>query len=121
MKPHVASFANAIILITFSTWAYFTSETPSTTALIPAGIGLVLLLLNSGVKKEAKIPAHIAVVLTLVALIGLYKPLTGALGREDNIAIIRVVIMMLSTAFALVTFIRSFIEVRKQRKLEENQ
>lgn len=121
MKPHVASLWNAIILIAFSAWAYFTSETPSATALIPAGIGVLLLILNPGVKKEAKIPAHIAVLLTLVALIGLYKPLTGAIGRNSTIGIVRVSIMMLSTALALVTFIRSFIEVRKQRKLEENQ
>lgn len=121
MKPYIASRINAIILIIFASWAYFSSETPSFTALIPLFIGVVLLLLNSGVKKEAKIPAHIAVLLTLIACIGLIKPLFGAIERNSFIAIVRVCIMLLSSVFAMVTFIRSFIEVRRQRNLNKHK
>ena len=120
MKPYIASLINAILLISLGLWAYFSSESPSNTALIPVIIGAILLVMVPGVKKEAKIPAHIAVLLTLVILIGLIMPLMGAVKRGDNIGIARVAIMLLSTAIALITFIRSFIEVRKKRKLEGN-
>lgn len=121
MKPYIASRINAIILIIFASWAYFSSETPSFTALIPLFIGVVLLLLNSGVKKEAKIPAHIAVLLTLIACIGLIKPLFGTIEKDSLIGIVRVCIMLLSSVFAMVTFIRSFIEVRRQRNLNKHK
>ena len=71
MKAHTASLINALILIALSLWGYFSSETPSMTALIPTAIGVVLLALNNGVKKENKVIAHIAVLLTLLSLIGL--------------------------------------------------
>ena len=120
MKPYIASFINALILIPFGLWAYFTSENPSMTALIPVIIGGILLVMVPGVKKEAKIPAHVAVLLTLIVLLGLIMPLMGALDRGSTVGIIRVAVMIFSTALALVTFIRSFIEVRKKRKLEGN-
>ncbi len=116
MKAHTASFFNAILLIIFSTWGYFSSETPSLTALIPAFIGVLLVLCNNGVKNENKLIAHIAVVLTLLMLIGLIKPLTGAIGRNDFLAVARVIIMLVSTVIALVFFVKSFIDARKNRK-----
>ncbi|MEM8507663.1 MAG: hypothetical protein AAF717_07530 [Bacteroidota bacterium] len=118
MKAHTVSFFNAVILIIFSAWGYFSSDTPSFTALIPAIIGLLLVLCNKGVKNENKVIAHIAVVLTLLVLIGLIKPLTGAIGRNDLLAVVRVVIMLVSTGVALVFFIKSFIDARKARQNE---
>lgn len=115
MKAHTASLINAVILIGFGLWAYFGSETPSGTALIPVGFGVVLLSLYKGVEKENKIVAHIAVLLTLLILVGLVKPLTASIGREDGLAITRVVVMMISTVVALFFFIKSFIDVRKAR------
>jgi len=116
MKAHQASLINAILLIGLSLWGYFSSETPSITALIPTVIGAALLAMNPGVKKENKVMAHIAVVLTFVILIGLIKPLTGAVGRDDNLAVIRVGIMLLSTIVALSAFMKSFIDNRKKRQ-----
>lgn len=116
MKAHTASLINAIILIAFSAWGYFSSDTPSITALIPAIIGVLLLICNPGVRKENKVIAHIAVVLTLLVLIGLIKPLTGAMGRGDSAAIFRVVTMILSTLLAMVYFVKSFIDARKNRQ-----
>jgi len=120
MKAYIASLLNAIVLIGLSLWGYFFSESPSITALIPAFIGIVLLLCNNGVKKENKVIAHIAVLLTLIVLIGLIKPLTGALERNDSIAIIRVVTMMVTTIIAIVFFVKSFIDARKNREINEN-
>ena len=115
MKPYLDSLINAVLLIILGLWAYFSSATPSFTALIPVFAGVILLLLNSGIKKENKTIAHIAVVITLLVLIGLIKPLTGALGRDDSMAVTRVIVMILSTLVALISFIKSFVDARKNR------
>ena len=118
MKPYIVSLLNAIVLISIGTWGYIGSESPSVTALIPVAIGVVLLLLNPWLKKENKIIAHIVVLLTFVILIGLFKPLMGAVDRDSTISIVRVSVMMLFTVLALITFIRNFINVRKLREIE---
>jgi hypothetical protein len=120
MKPFIANLINSIILIVLSSWGYFSSETPSITALIPTFIGIILLVCTPGLIKENKVIAHIAVLLTFVILLGLIKPLLGALGRADIAAVIRVSIMIFTTLIAMITFIRNFIEVRKKRQLEAN-
>jgi hypothetical protein len=117
MKAHVASLINSVCLIGLGLWGYLGSETPSKTALIPVVIGAVLLSLYKGVKKENKIAAHIAVLLTLLILGGLVKPLTAAFGREDGMAIMRVSVMLISTVVSLIFFIKSFIDVRRARKV----
>lgn len=115
MKAHTASLINAVILIGFGLWAYLGSDTPSKTALIPVGFGVVILCLYKGIEKEDRIVAHAAVLLTLVILAGLVKPLTAALGRGDGLAIARVAVMILSTITALFFFIKSFVDVRRAR------
>lgn len=115
MKAHTASLINAILLIVLSGWGYLDSETPSITALIPAFVGVALLLCNKGVKNENKAIAHIAVLLTLIILFGLYKPLTGVLDRGNTMGVVRVVLMLVSTVVAMVYFVKSFIAARKNR------
>ncbi|MCH2194537.1 hypothetical protein [Kordia sp.] len=119
MKAHVASLLNAIVLIGLGSWGYFGSDNPSMTALIPVIIGAILIVLNGGVKKENKIIAHIAVVLTLAILIGLIKPFMGRMDAADYVGVARVSIMILFTMIAMIAFVRSFIDARKQRELEE--
>ncbi|CAI8426102.1 MAG: Uncharacterised protein [Flavobacterium sp. SCGC AAA160-P02] len=116
MRAHSANLLNSISLIVMPLWGYLTSENPSVTALIPAIVGVILLLCYTGVKKENKIIAHVAVLLTLIILFALIKPLSGAIDRADNLAIVRVLIMILTTIFALVKFVQSFIEARKNRE-----
>ncbi|MEM6633645.1 MAG: hypothetical protein AAF694_28490 [Bacteroidota bacterium] len=116
MNAHTASLINSILLITMGGWGYLSSESPSPTALIPVGVGVILLLCNRGVKNENKVIAHVAVLLTLLILFGLIMPLNGAIGRSDTLAIIRVVLMILSTIVALIYFVRSFIDARKKRE-----
>ena len=65
MKAHTASRINAIILIVIGAWGYV--ESGSLTSNIPVFIGLVLLLLNKGIKNQNKLIAHIAVILTLLS------------------------------------------------------
>lgn len=116
MKAHLASLINALLLVILGLTGYFMSENPSPTAFIPVALGAVLLALNGGVKKENKMIAHIAVLVTLITLGGLFMPLKGAFGRDDMGAIIRVSIMILSTLYAMITFIQSFIAARKARE-----
>ena len=115
MKANTISLINAILLISLSIWGYLSSETPSITALIPTVFGILLMLLNKGVKNENKVAAHLAVLLTLLVILGLIKPLLGSVERKDYPAIIRVNIMLLSSILAMVYFIKSFIETRKKR------
>ena len=106
-----SSLINSVLLIFLGVWGYFSSG--SSTALIPVVFGLILLILYPGVKKEAKIPAHIAVILTLIVTIALFKPLSASIAREDVGAIIRSLVMLISSVVALIDFIKGFIAARK--------
>ena len=115
MKAHLVSLIHAVALIGLGGYGYLSSETPSVTALIPVVFGVLLLAMNNGVKKENKMIAHIAVLLTLLIVIGLIKPLTGAMGRGDSGAVARVATMLVLGVLAMVSFVRSFIAARKAR------
>ncbi|MAZ58730.1 MAG: hypothetical protein CMP56_04945 [Flavobacteriales bacterium] len=118
MKPHKANLINSLILIILGFWGAFPfimHQTGSATSLIPIIFGILLILLNPGLKKECKIRSHIVVLLTIVILISLFMPLKGAIERTDTTAIIRIIIMMVSSLFATFTFIKSFIAARKQK------
>ncbi len=116
MKVNTVSLINAITLLCLGLWGYIDSESKPVTALIPVLIGFILLLVNKGVKNQNKVIAHIAVLLTLLILIGLIKPLLGTIERENTYGIIRVSIMIISTLWAMVAFIKSFISARKEKK-----
>jgi len=113
MKPYLINFLNAIILISLGSWAYFTSVHPSITALIPVFTGIILIAITPGFKKGNSVAAHIAVGLTLLILIGLIKPLTGAINRSDDLGIARVSVMIISSLFTMIFFVISFIDARK--------
>ena len=114
MKPYQISAINAISLISLGGYGYLQSETPSPTALIPVIIGVLLLLMNGGIKSENKVVAHIAVSLTLLILFGLTMPMLGAIDRGDNFAIMRCGIMIGTTVATMASFILSFINARKK-------
>jgi hypothetical protein len=116
MKPYSISLVNAIVLILMGTWGYIDSDIHSKTALIPVISGLVLLILTPWFKNGNRVVAHIAVILTLVILIALYKPLTGSIGRHNSFATFRVSIMIISSLLAMVVFIKSFIDARIKPK-----
>ena len=91
----------------------------SITALIPVVFGVILLILYPGVKKEAMVPAHLAVLLTLNCYDCFLKPLSAAWARSDGPAIFRTALMFTSSVLALICFIKSFRDVRRARKLKE--
>lgn len=115
MNPANISLLNAVVLIGVGLAGYFTSETPSNTAFIPVVIGALILACNPGVRKNNKAIAHVAVLLTLLILLGLAMPLKGAIGRGDTAAMGRVSIMLITTLFAMIVFIRSFVQARKAK------
>ena len=115
MKANIVSLINSIVLISMGLWGYFESDSRPITALIPVIAGVILLLINSGVKKENKIASHVAVLLTLLIIIGLVKPFLGALDRENIAGIIRVSAMILTSFWAIITFVQSFISARKSK------
>ena len=116
MNATKANLLNSIVLIAVGGWGYFDGDGKSITALIPVIFGVVLLLCYSGIKKQKKVIAHIAVLVTFICLIGLFMPLNGAIERGNDIAVGRVSAMIVSSLTALIFFIKSFIENRKTSK-----
>jgi uncharacterized membrane protein (UPF0136 family) len=111
MNAHNASLINAILLITMGGWGYFESGSP--TSLIPVVIGVLLVLLNKGIKTENKVVAHIAVLVTLLGF-ALVMPLMRAMEDGRTEAILRILIMLSSTVYAMIFFVKSFIDARKK-------
>ena len=122
MKTHQANFINSLALVLMPIWAYFTFEsTPgkdslSLTAFIPLFFGFILLLCQNGIKKENKMIAHIAVLVTFIAFIGLFMPLKSAISDGRVLSIIRVVVMLLTGFIAMFSFVKSFIQARQKSK-----
>ncbi|CAI8281408.1 MAG: Uncharacterised protein [Owenweeksia sp. TMED14] len=121
MKANSVSLINAFTLIIVGSWGYIDSDSKAITALIPVIIGVILLAFNNGVKKENKMASHIAVLLTFMILLGLIKPLLGTLERSNLLATARVILMMVSTIWAMVIFIQSFIVARKAREVSSSK
>ena len=117
MKSHKVNLINSLVLIILGFWGaypYILTQTGSLTSIIPIIFGILLLLLNPGLKKECKIRSHIVVLLTGLILISLFMPLKGSIERSETTAIIRITIMMISSFIATLTFIKSFIDARKK-------
>ncbi len=116
MNAHIANLINAAAMILLGIWGYKSSANPSITALIPVMFGVILTVMSQGVKNENKAQAHVAVIVTLIAFLALFMPLMGSIKREDNAAVMRIGIMLLTNLVALVFFIRSFIAAKKARE-----
>ena len=111
MNAHTASLINGIILVAIGLWGYLESSSP--TSLIPVGIGVLIIVLNKWVRDNNKVIAHIAVLVTLLSFANI-MPLSGAIedGRSD--AVLRIIIMLSSSIYAMIFFVRSFIQARKK-------
>ena len=116
MKPFLYTVLNASILIILGIWGYLGSVSPSPTALIPVFSGILLLVLAKWMKDGNKVIAHIVVGLTFLLLLAFIKPLTGSISRGNEIAVIRIIIMMLACLIAMVAYMKSFIDARMKSK-----
>ena len=118
MNPYKSNLLNSITLIILGLWGsmnFICGSASSWTSLIPVFFGIILLILGRGIKADNKAIAHIAVLLTILIFLALFMPLKGALERGDNIAMGRLVVMLLTSIAALYSFIKSFINARKQK------
>ena len=114
MDSFKANVINSLSLMFIGLWGYF--EVVSPTALIPLIFGVILLLCTNGLKKQNKLIAHIAVLLTLVILIALIVVRLPKSLDSGGIGLLRVVIMILTSIFSMVYFVKSFIANRKINK-----
>ncbi len=120
MKTYQANLLNSITLITMCLWAYLAYDSvdgkeQNPTALIPLFLGVILLFCHNGLKKENKFIAHLAVIITLIAMVGVFlKPFLAAIDAGRDIGIFRTSLMLLTSLLAMITFIRSFIAARKK-------
>ncbi len=119
MKPFQANALNAVVLIIIGLWGYLGSSDPSPTALIPVGFGVIFALVTPLFRKDNRIVAHIVVLLTFLLIIALFMPLRGAINRGDTLGIVRVALMLATSIFAMVIYIKSFIDARKTRAAKE--
>lgn len=114
MKASFYNILNSIVLISLGLWGYIDyTDVQSPTALIPVGFGVILLLCTIGLKKENKIIAHVAVLLTLfilVALVGMRLPKSLDSG---GVGLFRVIAMIATSVLSMVAFVLSFIKARR--------
>ena len=114
MNSTKANLINSVCLIVIGLWGYL--EVNSPTALIPVGFGAALILCSSGVRKENKVVAHIAVLLTLLILIALVGMRLPKSINQGGLGLLRVLLMVGTSTFSMVYFVKSFIANRKARK-----
>ena len=119
MKAATANLLNAIVLIAAGLYGYFgisaSDGTHSLTALIPAAFGILFLAMQKGVANHNKIISHVVVVLTLLLLVMCIMRFVKVQDWVDKKYIF--LACVISNAVALIAFIGSFIEVRKNRKI----
>lgn len=112
----------AILLIAMGVGGYFGSGMASATALIPAFIGLPILLCGivaNAKPARSKLTMHIAVFLAIVALAGgargirgFIEVLSGGEVERPQAAIAQGVLVILSAIYVILA-VRSFVAARK--------
>jgi hypothetical protein len=111
MKPHFINLLNALVLIILGGWGYMEKDAP--TALIPVFIGGILWLQTDKMKAGDKTAAHIAVGLTVLAVLGLFMPLRHEANMGDTMGVLRSATMLVSSMFAVFAFVKSFMDARR--------
>ena len=113
MNSYKANLINSSTLIIIGLWGYF--ESSSVTALIPVVFGVILFLCSKGVKSQNKLIAHIAVLLTLIILLSLGGMRLPKSIESGGLGLLRVLSMIATSTLAMIFFVKSFIDARKNR------
>ena len=113
MNSYKANLINSSTLIIIGLWGYF--ESSSVTALIPVVFGVILFLCSKGVKSQNKLIAHIAVLLTLIILLSLVGMRLPKSIESGGLGLLRVFSMIVTSTLAIIFFVKSFIDARKNR------
>tara|TARA_B100000963_G_scaffold181156_1_gene157482 strand:+ start:2183 stop:2521 length:339 start_codon:yes stop_codon:yes gene_type:complete len=112
MNAYKANLINSVSLIVLGVWGYV--EVSSITALIPTAFGAILLACSSGIKKQNKIIAHIAVLLTMLILFALLGMRLPKSFESGGLGLFRVLAMCITSTLAMIYFVKSFIAARKK-------
>ena len=109
------NLVNSVALVSMSAWGYL--DTSSFTALIPAFFGVILLILGTMLTNEklVKLSAHLLVLFTILILLALVIQVLPGVVERGGIGLIRVILMISTSAIAMIVFIKSFIDNRKSR------
>ena len=102
-----------------SAWGYI--DTNSFTALIPAFFGVLLFILGTMLTNEklVKLSAHLVVLFTLLIFTGInYSSFCQVLLKEEGVGLIRVILMISTSAIAMIIFIKSFIDKENLVKIK---
>lgn len=113
MNSYKANLINSSTLIIIGLWGYF--ESSSITALIPVVFGVILFLCSKGVKSQNKLIAHVAVLLTLIILLSLVGMRLPKSIESGGLGLLRVFSMIVTSTLAMIFFVKSFIDARKNR------
>ena len=113
MNSYKANLINSSTLIIIGLWGYF--ESSSVTALIPVVFGVILFFCSKGVKSQNKLIAHIAVLLTLIILLSLGGMRLPKSIESGGLGLLRVLSMIATSTLAMIFFVKSFIDARKNR------
>ena len=117
MSASRANLINSISLIILGIWGFFEAYAEvgmeAMTALIPVVFGFILLICNRGIKNQNKMIAHIAVLLTLLILFALLGMRLPKVIDDGGIKLYRIVVMSATSLIAMIFFIKSFIEARR--------
>ena len=113
LNPKKAALVNSLALIIVGFVSYY-YKSSSITALIPVFLGSAIFLCYIFYEKNNKVFAHICLTLMLLAFLGLFKPLMGAISKSDLYSILRVAMMQLVSFYCMICFISSFIKARKK-------
>tara|TARA_B100001093_G_scaffold96599_1_gene88575 strand:- start:148 stop:492 length:345 start_codon:yes stop_codon:yes gene_type:complete len=113
MNSYIANLINSVTLITIGLWGFTESSSP--TALIPVVFGVILFLCSKGVKSQNKLISHVAVLLTLIILLSLAGMRLPKSIESGGLVLFRVLSMIGTSILAMIFFVRSFIDARKNR------
>lgn len=120
-RPHVVNRIYSFLLIACAVLGfllrYLSEGDLQYTALIPAGFGIILLPMSGGIKKENKVIAHVAVVLTLLIAVLIGKMWISAITADLLVwrKVILFGIITLSSVWALVNYVQGFIAKKKNK------
>ena len=122
MNTHKASLLNSFILFFLGLWGYIAVNQDNLlspehfTPLIPVIVGILLFILNKGLKNQNKVSSHLVVLLTFFILGGLFMPLKDGIENQNTMKIFRACVMIASTIFAFYYQIQSFVNARIKNK-----
>ena len=121
MEMPAVTRAVGFLLILLGVVGYVATGAASITALIPAMVGAILLILALVARKpEARKHAmHAAVALALVAVLGMVPRIVPALRAGDisRPAVIAQIVMALILAVYVLLGVKSFIDARRARRV----